>query len=63
MGALEPRVRRRRAAGLGGAGRADFDLGIVAGEAFVVLRVDEAAPGVPLTLQVLGPEFLDESKT
>jgi len=35
---------------------------IVAGEAFVVLRVDEAAPGVPLTLQVLGPEFLDESK-
>jgi len=36
---------------------------IVAGEAFVVLRVDEAAPGVPLTLQVLGPEFLDESKT
>jgi len=36
---------------------------IVAGEAFVILRVDEAAPGVPLTLQVLGPEFLDESKT
>ena len=35
---------------------------IVAGEAFVILRVDEAAPGVPLTLQVLGPEFLDESK-
>jgi hypothetical protein len=29
---------------------------IVAGEAFVILRVDEAAPGVPLTLQVLGPE-------
>jgi len=36
---------------------------IVAGECFVILRVDEAAPGVPLTLQVLGPEFLDESKT
>jgi lambda family phage portal protein len=36
---------------------------IVAGEAFVILRVDEAAPGVPLTLQVLGPEYLDESKT
>jgi lambda family phage portal protein len=35
---------------------------IVAGEAFVILRVDEAAPGVPLTLQVLGPEYLDESK-
>jgi lambda family phage portal protein len=35
---------------------------IVAGEAFVVLRLDEAAPGVPLTLQVLGPEYLDESK-
>jgi lambda family phage portal protein len=36
---------------------------IVAGEAFIIMRVDEAAPGVPLTLQVLGPEFLDESKT
>jgi lambda family phage portal protein len=36
---------------------------VVAGECFVILRVDEAAPGVPLTLQVLGPEFLDESKT
>jgi len=35
---------------------------IVAGEAFVILRVDEAAPGVPLTLQVLEPEYLDESK-
>ena len=35
---------------------------IVAGEAFIILRVDEAAPGVPLTLQVLGPEYLDESK-
>jgi lambda family phage portal protein len=35
---------------------------IVAGECFVILRVDEAAPGVPLTLQVLGPEYLDESK-
>jgi len=36
---------------------------LVAGEAFVVLRVDEAAPGVPLALQVLGPEYLDESRT
>jgi lambda family phage portal protein len=36
---------------------------LVAGEAFVILRVDEAAPGVPLTLQVLGPEYLDESRT
>jgi lambda family phage portal protein len=36
---------------------------IVTGECFVILRVDEAAPGVPLTLQVLGPEFLDESRT
>ena len=36
---------------------------VVAGEAFVVLRVDEGAQGVPLTLQVLGPEFLDESRT
>ena len=36
---------------------------IVVGEAFIIMRVDEAAPGVPLTLQVLGPEFLDESKT
>jgi lambda family phage portal protein len=35
---------------------------IVAGEAFVILRVDEGAPGAPLTLQVLGPEFLDESR-
>jgi lambda family phage portal protein len=35
---------------------------IVAGEAFVVLRVDEGAPAVPLTLQVLGPEFLDVIK-
>jgi len=36
---------------------------IVTGEAFVVLRLDEAAPAVPLSLQVLGPEYLDESKT
>ena len=36
---------------------------IVSGEAFVILRLDEAAPGVPLSLQVLGPEFLDESRT
>ena len=35
---------------------------IVAGEAFIIMRVDETAPGVPLTLQVLGPEYLDESK-
>lgn len=36
---------------------------LTAGEAFVVLRVDEQAPGVPLSLQVLGPEYLDESRT
>ncbi len=36
---------------------------IVAGEAFVILRVDESAPGVPLRLQILGPEHLDESRT
>jgi len=35
---------------------------IVAGECFVILRVDEAAPGVPLSLQALPPEYLDESK-
>ena len=36
---------------------------IVSGEAFVVLRLDESATAVPLSLQVLGPEYLDESKT
>ena len=46
-----------------GLGAAILETVVVAGEAFVILRVDEAAPGVPLTLQVLGPEFLDESKT
>ena len=46
-----------------GLGAAILQTVIVAGEAFVVLRVDEGAPGVPLTLQVLGPEFLDESRT
>jgi len=36
---------------------------IVSGEAFIIMRLDEAAPAVPLALQVLGPEFLDESRT
>jgi lambda family phage portal protein len=46
-----------------GLGAAILETVVVAGEVFVVLRVDEAAPGVPLSLQVLGPEYLDESKT
>jgi len=44
-------------------GRLLLETVIVAGEAFVVLQVDEAAPGVPLRLQILGPEHLDESRT
>ena len=35
---------------------------IVSGEVFVVLEVSEAAPGIPLALKVLPPEFLDTSK-
>jgi lambda family phage portal protein len=35
---------------------------ISSGEAFVVMGVSETAPGVPLSLLVLGPEFLDVSK-
>jgi len=46
-----------------GLGAALLQTVVLAGECFVVLRVDEAAPAVPLTLQVLGPEFLDESRT
>lgn len=34
----------------------------VSGEAFARFVIDENAPGVPLTLQVLGPEFLDTSR-
>lgn len=44
-------------------GRLLLETVVVAGEAFVVLQVDEAAPGVPLRLQILGPEHLDESRT
>jgi lambda family phage portal protein len=65
------RLWERWAGGCDASGRLDWvGLGaaivktvVVAGEAFVVLRVDEAAQGAPLTLQVLGPEFLDESRT
>lgn len=35
---------------------------IVSGECFVRLVLDEQADGVPLRLQVLGPEFLDTSR-
>ena len=35
----------------------------VSGEAFALLVIDERAEGVPLRLQVLGPEYLDTSKT
>ena len=45
-----------------GLGAAILQTVIVAGECFVVLRLDEAAPGVPLAIQILGPEFLDESR-
>jgi len=46
-----------------GLGAAILQTVIVTGEAFIIMRLDEAAPGVPLSLQVLGPEYLDESKT
>jgi len=70
-GRAHERLWERWARGCDASGRMDWvGLGaqvlqtvVVAGEAFVVLRVDEAAPGVPLTLQVLGPEYLDESRT
>jgi lambda family phage portal protein len=45
-----------------GLGAAILQTVLVSGECFVVLRMDESAAGVPLTLQVLGPEFLDESR-
>lgn len=35
---------------------------IVSGECFVLLRIDPELPGVPLRLQVLGPEHIDESR-
>jgi lambda family phage portal protein len=35
---------------------------IVSGECFVLLQVSEDAPEVPLSLLVLGPEYLDTSK-
>ncbi len=35
---------------------------ITSGECFVVMEVSETAPGIPLSLLVLGPEFLDTSK-
>jgi len=35
---------------------------VVSGEAFVILRLDEGAPGVPLAIQSLEPTYLDESK-
>lgn len=35
---------------------------IVSGECFVLLRIDPDLPGVPLRLQALGPEHLDESR-
>ena len=36
---------------------------VVSGEALVVFTIDEGAPGVPLRLQVLGPEYLDTSRS
>lgn len=36
---------------------------VVSGEAFVLLSIDQTAAGVPLQVQVLGPEFLDTSKS
>ena len=36
---------------------------IVSGEAFILLTIDDAAKGVPLRLQLLGPEFLDTSRS
>jgi lambda family phage portal protein len=36
---------------------------ITSGECFVLLGVSETAPAIPLGLQVLGPEYLDTSRT
>jgi len=36
---------------------------VVSGEAFVLLSIDPAAAGVPIKLQLLGPEFLDTSRS
>lgn len=36
---------------------------VVSGEAFILLSIDPAAAGVPLRVQILGPEFLDTSKS
>ncbi len=36
---------------------------IVSGECFVVLQISETAPGIPLSLLVLPPEYLDTSKS
>lgn len=36
---------------------------VVSGECFVRLVLDDEADGVPLRFQVLGPEFLDQSRT
>ncbi len=36
---------------------------IVSGECFVQLVIDENAPGIPLALQALPPEYLDTSKS
>ena len=45
-----------------GLGAAILQTVIVTGEAFIIMRLDESAPGVPLAIQILGPEFLDESR-
>ena len=39
------------------------ELMIVSGECFVLLQISEDAPEIPLALQVVGPEYLDTSKT
>ena len=46
-----------------GLGAAILQTVIVSGECFVVLRLDKTTPAIPLSLQVLGPEYLDESRT
>ncbi|MGA7237200.1 MAG: phage portal protein [Bryobacteraceae bacterium] len=36
---------------------------VTSGEAFVLLQISETAPGIPLSLLVLPPEYLDTSKS
>ncbi|MCX6602045.1 MAG: phage portal protein [Acidobacteria bacterium] len=36
---------------------------VISGECFVLLSMDPAADGIPLRVQILGPEFLDTSRS